>query len=223
MIYISPSILAADFANLESEVKRVERAGASMLHLDVMDGVFVPNISFGPSVIAALRRCTDLFFDVHLMIVDPIRYIQDFVRAGADIITLHYESCDNPAKVISIIKAADVRASVSISPGTPYEAVLPLLDRLDMVLVMTVEPGFGGQKLIPSTLEKVRQLRRYANSRNLKLDIEVDGGITLDNIGLATRAGANVIVSGSTIFGASRPSAVISKMFEIAEKNPFAG
>jgi ribulose-phosphate 3-epimerase len=206
MIYISPSILAADFANLQSEVHRVERAGASMLHLDVMDGVFVPNISFGPPVIAALRRCTDLFFDVHLMIVDPIRYIKDFVRAGADIITLHYESCEDPAKAISKIKAADVRASVSISPGTPYETVLPLLDRLDMVLVMTVEPGFGGQKLIPS-----------------KLDIEVDGGITLDNVGLATRAGANVIVSGSTIFGSPKPTAVISKMLEIAEENPFEG
>ena len=223
MIYISPSILAADFANLQSEVHRVERAGASMLHLDVMDGVFVPNISFGPPVIAALRRCTDLFFDVHLMIVDPIRYIKDFVRAGADIITLHYESCEDPAKAISKIKAADVRASVSISPGTPYETVLPLLDRLDMVLVMTVEPGFGGQKLIPSTLEKVKQLRRYANSRNLKLDIEVDGGITLDNVGLATRAGANAIVSGSTIFGSPKPTAVISKMLEIAEENPFEG
>ena len=222
MIYISPSILAADFANLQSEVHRVERAGVSMLHLDVMDGVFA-EYQLRPPVIAALRRCTDLFFDVHLMIVDPIRYIKDFVRAGADIITLHYESCEDPAKAISKIKAADVRASVSISPGTPYETVLPLLDRLDMVLVMTVEPGLGVQKLIPSTIEKLKKLRRYANSRNLKLDIEVDGGITLDNVGLATRAGANVIVSGSTIFGSPKPTAVISKMLEIAEENPFEG
>ncbi len=223
MIYISPSILAADFANLGNDVGRIARAGANMLHLDVMDGIFVPNISFGAPVISSLRRRSDLFFDVHLMITEPARYIHDFIRAGADIITIHYESCKKPGEVLEIIKANEVRASLSISPKTPYEVVLPFMDKLDMVLVMTVEPGFGGQKLMPETLDKVRALRRYAIANNKELDIEVDGGITLDNIGLVTSAGANVIVSGSTIFHASKPKIVISKMFEAAEKKPFAG
>lgn len=194
-----------------------------MLHLDVMDGIFVPNISFGAPVISALRRRSDLFFDVHLMITEPIRYIHDFIRAGADIITIHYESCKNPGEVLSLIKSNEVRASISISPKTPYEAVLPFMDRLDMVLVMTVEPGFGGQKMIPEMLDKVRALRRYAIQHNKELDIEVDGGITLENVGLATSAGANVIVSGSTIFHAAKPKTVIAKINEIASRNPFAG
>jgi ribulose-phosphate 3-epimerase len=223
MIYISPSILAADFANLNADVQRIAKAGASMLHLDVMDGIFVPNISFGAPVISALRRRSDLFFDVHLMITEPIRYIHDFIRAGADIITIHYESCKNPGEVLSLIKSNEVRASISISPKTPYEAVLPFMDRLDMVLVMTVEPGFGGQKMIPEMLDKVRALRRYAIQHNKELDIEVDGGITLENVGLATSAGANVIVSGSTIFHAAKPKTVIAKINEIASRNPFAG
>lgn len=223
MIYISPSILAADFANLGTDVGRIARAGANMLHLDVMDGIFVPNISFGAPVISSLRRRSDLFFDVHLMITEPVRYIHDFIRAGADIITIHYESCKNPGEVLAIIKANEVRASLSISPKTPYEVVLPFMDKLDMVLVMTVEPGFGGQKLMPETLDKVRALRRYAIANNKELDIEVDGGITLDNVGLVTSAGANVIVSGSTIFHAAKPKNVIAKMFEAADKNPFLG
>ena len=221
MIKISPSILAADFAALGADVARVEKAGASMLHLDVMDGAFVPNISFGAPVIASIRPHTKLKFDVHLMINDPARYLDDFIAAGADSITFHYESCKDHAGLISRIKAHNLGASLSISPATPYEVLLPFIDKLDMVLVMTVEPGFGGQKMMPATLEKVRALRNYAISHGLNFDIEVDGGITPANVGLVTAAGANVIVAGSSIFRADDPSAAIAQMNAEAEKNPF--
>lgn len=223
MIYISPSILAADFSRLGDEVARVEEAGASMLHLDVMDGAFVPNISFGAPVIAALRPHTRLKFDVHLMINNPARYLDDFIAAGADIITFHYESAVNHAELIERIKERRLGASMSISPSTPYEALLPHVGQLDMVLVMTVEPGFGGQKMMPAALEKARGLREYALSHGLNLNIEVDGGITPENVGLATAAGANVIVAGSSIFRAPDPAAVIVAMREEAAKNPYSG
>lgn len=221
MIYISPSILAADFSNLSEDVERVEKAGANYLHLDVMDGMFVPNISFGPCVISSLRKKTDLFFDVHLMIKDPQRYIEDFVRAGADNITIHYESTQRPREVLRKIKDYDMRASIAISPATPYGVVLPLLDEVDMVLVMTVEPGFGGQSLILETLNKVHAIRQFINERGLDVDIEVDGGITSGNIGLATAAGANVIVAGSAIFKSKVPKKVIAQMRESASLHPF--
>ena len=177
MIVISPSVLAADFANLEREVKKVELAGAEYLHLDVMDGIFVPNISFGAPVISALRKHTSAVFDVHLMITDPIRYIDDFIKAGADIITIHYESCDDPLSVARYIRSKGVRAAISVKPKTPASVLFPMLSELDMVLVMTVEPGFGGQKLIPETIDKVRELREYANANGIDIDIEVDGGV----------------------------------------------
>ena len=212
MIIISPSVLAADFSVLGEEVKKVEKAGAQYLHLDVMDGVFVPNISLGAPVISAIRKSSGAIFDVHLMIIDPIRYIDDFVKAGADIITIHYESCDDPLSVLKYIKSKGVRASVSVKPATPVEDIYPLLPYVDMVLIMTVEPGFGGQKLIPETVDKVRALRAYANSLGRELDIEVDGGVTPDNLSMLTEAGANVIVAGSAIFKAADPTGVIEQM-----------
>ena len=222
MYILSPSVLAADFSKLGEEVAKVEKAGARYIHLDVMDGIFVPNISFGAPVISCLCKTTSVIFDVHLMITDPIRYVDDFLRAGADILTIHYESCENPGEVLKYIRSKEARAAIAIKPATPAEAVLPLLDDVDMVLVMTVEPGFGGQKMMPETLEKVHTIRSYANRTGRELDIEVDGGITPDNLPQVTRAGANVIVAGSAVFKAQKPAAVISEMLRRAQESPFS-
>ena len=221
MFVVSPSVLASDFSKLGAEISKVEKAGAAYIHLDVMDGMFVPNMSFGAPVIASIRKNTSIIFDVHLMITEPQRYIDDFLKAGADIITIHYESCEKPWDVIKYIKSKECKAAISLKPATPAEVVLPMLRELDMVLIMTVEPGFGGQKMMPDMLEKVRKIRQYAIDNDIDIDIEVDGGLTPDNVHLATEAGANVIVAGSAVFNAPSAKAVINKMKQTAELYPF--
>lgn len=216
MLKLSPSLLAADFSDLRSEIQKVESAECDMLHLDVMDGMFVPNISFGMPVIAALRPHSKLLFDVHLMIEDPIRYIKDFVKAGADSITFHYESCNDQKAVIEEIRKYGVRVGISIKPQTPAFVLEPLLPSVDMVLVMTVEPGFGGQKLIPDTLSTVRQVKDMSAFMKAPIDIQVDGGITPENAHLAVEAGANVLVAGSAIFRAEDVKEAVRRFKELA-------
>lgn len=200
MNILSPSILAADFCKLGEQIREVENAGAQYLHIDVMDGLFVPSISYGMPVIASIRKCSSLFFDVHLMIEKPERYVKEFADSGADLINFHLEATEDAEGTIAKIRSLNKKVGITIKPGTPAEAVEPYLEQVDMVLVMTVEPGFGGQKLIPECLGKVTAIRRMAAERGLQTDIEVDGGITAENVELALQAGANVIVAGSAVF-----------------------
>ena len=203
MIKISPSVLAADFTKLGEEVRDIERAGADMVHLDVMDGIFVTNISFGLPVISSLRKVSNMVFDVHLMIDRPERFAKRFIEAGADILTFHYEACEDSASLLREIRELGCKSSISVKPNTSVEEIFPFLDLCDMVLVMTVEPGYGGQALIPETLEKVKALREEIERRGLAVDIQVDGGITSDNAQNVISAGANVLVAGSSVFKAS--------------------
>lgn len=222
MMLISPSVLACDFSRLGCEAARVEEGGADYLHLDVMDGHFVPNISFGAPVIKCLRPRVSLPFDVHLMITNPLDYIEDFIDAGADMITFHFESASLPDETIGRILSGGCKAGMSVKPKTDVTEIFPFLDRLSMVLIMTVEPGFGGQPIIPEALEKVRTLRREAIRRGLELDIEVDGGIGEKTVALASKAGANVFVAGSAVFGADDCAGAIASLRRIAQENPFA-
>ena len=200
MNILSPSILSADFWKLGEEIRKVEMARVPWLHIDVMDGLFVPSISYGMPVLSCIRERTDLFLDVHLMIEKPERYVNEFAECGADLINFHIEATEDVKGTIERIRWAGKKVGITIKPGTPAEAVEPYLELVDMVLVMTVEPGFGGQKLIPECLEKVKVIRKMVTDKHLKTDIEVDGGINVENVHLALEAGANVIVAGSSVF-----------------------
>ena len=199
-IKISPSILSADFSQLGSEIKRLEEGGADMIHVDVMDGHFVPNLTIGPPVIKALKKQCSIKFDVHLMISPVHKYIQAYSDAGADIITIHPEATDNLEKSILKIKSLNKKVGVSLNPETKIDMIINYLDRIDLVLIMSVNPGFGGQKFMPEVLEKIRKLKKIQSENHLNFDIEIDGGINFDNNKLAIEAGANILVSGTTIF-----------------------
>lgn len=197
---LSPSILSADFSRLGEQIRQLDDAGAQYVHIDVMDGMFVPSITFGLPVLHSIRPCTDRIFDVHLMIEEPERYIADFAEAGADLITVHAESTRHLDRTVESIKEKGILAGVALNPATPLAAVEYLLPKVDMVLIMSVNPGFGGQRLIPYTLQKVRELKKMIDARGLKTDIEVDGGVNLENVAEVLDAGANIIVAGSAVF-----------------------
>lgn len=197
---LAPSMLSADFKILGEQLKQTEEAGAQYIHFDVMDGIFVPSISFGMPVLSSVKGFTDQVLDVHLMVTEPVRYVKEFTACGADIITIHLEACEDPGKTLDEIHACGVRAGISIKPGTPVEALLPYLEQADMFLIMSVEPGFGGQAFIPESLGRIRELKDMLDERGLEKDVEVDGGIYHSNVAEVLDAGANVIVSGSGVY-----------------------
>lgn len=199
---LSPSLLAADFTKLGQQLEQIEKGGAQYIHLDVMDGIFVPNISFGIPVIQSIRKSSNLIFDVHLMIVEPERYVEAFRKAGADIINFHIEATKDSASTLSKIKSLGAKTGITIKPNTPVSEIVPYLENVDMVLIMTVEPGFGGQKFMADKMEKVTELVKIREQKNLKFDIEIDGGVNINNVKEILDTGVNVIVAGSAVFGA---------------------
>ena len=215
MINIAPSILSADFSRLAQEIKMVEDAGADLLHIDVMDGCFVPNITIGPVVVKSIRKGSKLPFDVHLMIDNPDRYIQLFVDAGADILSVHVEATPHIHRSIQLIKSLGVKACVALNPATPLDVVDHILDDVDMILLMTVNPGFGGQSYIPAMTQKIINLRQKIKAHGKEIDIQIDGGVGLNNIEEVTKAGANVIVAGSAIYNADNPAETIKSFKQL--------
>ena len=218
IIEILPSILSADMARLAEEMESVKAGGAAILHVDVMDGHFVPNITIGPPVVSSLRRATDLLLDVHLMIEDPDRYIPEFIRAGADFVSVHQEAVRHLDRTLNLIKSNGAEAGVALNPATSIETLATVIEVVDFVLIMTVNPGFGGQTFIPYTLRKVRQLAQARQERGLDFRIEVDGGLTPDNVAEAVRAGADWIVAGSSVFHSSHPAQTVEQMRRLANE-----
>ncbi len=217
MIKVSPSMLSGDFSKFGEEVKRISDCGADMLHFDIMDGLFVPNITFGAPVLKSVRKYSQIFFDVHLMIDEPLKYIEDFVSAGADMITFHIECKSDTKETIKKIKSFGVKAGLSVKPGTPVEAILPYLDDLDNVLIMTVEPGFGGQKFMSDMIEKIEYISKVIKEKNRDIFLQVDGGINRETVLSVVKAGANLIVAGSAVFNAHDPAEEIKYLKSISE------
>ena len=216
MIKLAPSILSADFARLLEDVKKVEQAGCEYLHIDVMDGHFVPNITLGPAIVKSLRKDVNMVFDTHLMIENPDNYIKDFVDSGSDIIVVHAEACNHLHRTIQNIKSYNIKAGVALNPATPIETIKHVLEDVDMVLIMTVNPGFGGQSFIKGMIEKIEELKKLIDEKKLKVDIQVDGGIKPDNIDKVVKAGANIIVAGSAIFNSDNICETVKIMRENA-------
>ena len=218
MIKIAPSILSADFSRLGEQILETKNAGAEYLHIDVMDSIFVPNISFGAPVYKCIRKLSDQFFDVHLMIVDPMRYVDDFVKAGADNITIHHEACANQIETLQYIKSKGIIASITIKPKTDPQVLRNYLPYVDMILIMSVEPGFGGQSFIPSATESTKTAYMLVKESGRDIDIEVDGGLSAKNVDLVTSVGANVIVAGSAVFGAPDMAAAVADIRAAGDK-----